>query len=413
MNSLKVNSIGLITAGSQPYGHDLCIANGTRFAYSATLATYIYELNRKHNEYLLNSIVCNHSALITSITWHPHNQDLIATSSTSSEICIWNIKSQQKIAFIDNLNGIPSYIQWNPYEPNCIVIVLNNRNTFIWNYEKSNDGNSMKKFKGDDSNFESNIVKFRFHPKNLKLAFGHDDGSMSIIYLNNKKPKKHILRDENIEDNDELDPILALEWDVLSNDYILVASKLSGLRLLDSEKDLCISTFQLPSKAIHIRTLAWITDAPGLFLTGDSNSGILRIWNVSKQLPLENFQLKRKGFLSLSVLKIPENNETQIMSFVSNYKSIQNDDTSSFRKPLFDSDYAVPKFKILASFADGGTGLYDFSRKEWDFFKEQGHLETIFDCKFNNFDNDIIATASFDGSVKLWSISKGEIVSLY
>jgi hypothetical protein len=75
--------------------------------------------------------------------------------------------------------------------------------------------------------------------------------------LEDKKPKKHILKGD--EDSDEpLDPILALEWDVLSNDYLLVASKENGLRLLDTENNTTIVRYQLPSKAVYIRALSWL-----------------------------------------------------------------------------------------------------------------------------------------------------------
>lgn len=36
-------------------------------------------------------------------------------------------------------------------------------------------------------------------------------------------------------------------------------------------------------------------------------------------------------------------------------------------------------------------------------FISQGHIETIFDCKFKSADPKILATASFDGMVKIWS----------
>ena len=35
----------------------------------------------------------------------------------------------------------------------------------------------------------------------------------------------------------------------------------------------------------------------------------------------------------------------------------------------------------------------------------QGHVETIFDCKFKPDDPDLIATASFDGTMKVWDIN--------
>lgn len=35
----------------------------------------------------------------------------------------------------------------------------------------------------------------------------------------------------------------------------------------------------------------------------------------------------------------------------------------------------------------------------------QGHIETIFDCKFCPYNRDILATGSFDGTIKLWDIT--------
>ena len=137
----------------------------------------------------------------------------------------------------------------------------------------------------------------------------------------------------------------------------------------------------------------------------------MRIWNVSKPTPLENFQLKKKGFICLNVLKT--NVKSQIVKYITSENGVvtQNDISNNNFKTHNDLHYIIPKFKLLATFSDGGTGLYDFSKKDWDFYKEQGHLETIFDCKFSNHNSDVVATASFDGTVKLWSISTAEIVS--
>lgn len=45
--------------------------------------------------------------------------------------------------------------------------------------------------------------------------------------------------------------------------------------------------------------------------------------------------------------------------------------------------------------------MYDFVT----FFLSQGHVETIFDCKFKPDDPNILATASFDGTIKVWDIN--------
>lgn len=44
-------------------------------------------------------------------------------------------------------------------------------------------------------------------------------------------------------------------------------------------------------------------------------------------------------------------------------------------------------------------------------FLLQGHIETIFDCKFQPDNADHLATASFDGTIKVWDIRSMKSVS--
>lgn len=99
-----------------------------------------------------------------------------------------------------------------------------------------------------------------------------------MIFKNvDKKSKKHVLK-VNLDDVDKeskeaatkADTILALEWDILSSDYLLVARELSGLRLVDVENETTICHYKLPSRALCIKTLSWIPDGRGLFATGGS-----------------------------------------------------------------------------------------------------------------------------------------------
>ena len=78
------------------------------------------------------------------------------------------------------LKGTPTYLQWNLYDTNTIVFVISRKDSFLWNYEDK----TVKRFKGEETLFNSQITKLRFHPKVLKVAFGHDNGTISIIYLN-------------------------------------------------------------------------------------------------------------------------------------------------------------------------------------------------------------------------------------
>lgn len=124
---------------------------------------------------------------------------------------------------------------------------------YIWVYGGTDPGVTVHK---EAHSFLSDICLFRWHPnKKGKLVFGHTDGSLSIfqpgteVFLNvhfptrhilryepvnthilinvsvlsclGSKSQKHVLRPESLEGTDEEDPVSALEWDLLSTDYLL------------------------------------------------------------------------------------------------------------------------------------------------------------------------------------------------
>ncbi len=160
---------------------------------------------------------------------------------------------------------------------------------------------------------------------------------------------------------------------------------------------------------------------------------------MSNTKPLESIQIKKSGFQNLFVIVSNETrNESKIDTDIKKTKNEGHEEITSNRQfnmrrssssstttaattaatstskrsssNYGDVTYQAPKFKFLANFADGGSGLYDFSKRDWDFYRGQGHLETIFDCKFSLKNPDILATASYDGTVKTWSVSSMNVV---
>lgn len=81
------------------------------------------------------------------------------------------------------------------------------------------------------------------------------------------KAARHILAPE-LDEDDEMDPVMALAWDPLSTEYLLVANKHSGVRLVDVTTRSVITTFLPPSTAAQVQTLSWVHNAPGMFVTG-------------------------------------------------------------------------------------------------------------------------------------------------
>ncbi|XP_060780872.1 WD repeat-containing protein 17 isoform X1 [Neoarius graeffei] len=399
----QVKQVGLLAAGCQPWNKDVCAASGDRFAYCATLAIYVYQLDHRYNEFKLRAIMSEHKKTITAISWCPHNPEVFASASADNLLIIWNVAEQKAVARLDNTKGIPASISWCWNTGDSVAFVSHRGPLYVWSISGPDSGVTVHK---DAHSFLSDICVFRWHPvKKGKVVFGHTDGSLSIFQPGSKN-QKHVLRPESLEGTDEEDPVTALEWDPLSTDYLLVANMHNGIRLLDSDSLSCVTAFSLPSAAASVQCLAWVPTAPGMFITGDSQVGVLRVWNVSRTTPLDNFKLKKTGFHALHVLNSPP--AKKVSSSVSPSKNHYMSSTSEAVPPPTLSQnqaFSLPPGHAVCCFMDGGVGLYDMGLKKWDFLRDLGHVETIFDCKFKPDDPNLLATASFDGTIKVWDIN--------
>uniref|UniRef100_A0A8C1XXP5 WD repeat domain 17 n=1 Tax=Cyprinus carpio TaxID=7962 RepID=A0A8C1XXP5_CYPCA len=315
----QVKQVGLLAAGCQPWNKDVCAASGDRFAYCATLAIYVYQLDHRYNEFKLRAIMSEHKKTITAISWCPHNPEVFASASADNLLIIWNVAEQKAVTRLDNTKGIPASLSWCWNAGDSIAFVSHRGPLYIWTTSGPDLGVTVHK---EAHSFLSDICLFRWHPqKKGKVVFGHTDGSLSIF-----QP--------------------------------------------------------------------------------DSQVGVLRIWNVSRATPLDNFKLKKTGFHALHVLNSPPAKK----SFSSNSPS-KNHYTSSTSEavppPTLSQNqaFSLPPGHAVCCFMDGGVGLYDMGTKKWDFLRDLGHVETIFDCKFKPDDPNLLATASFDGTIKVWDIN--------
>ncbi|PNJ24106.1 WDR17 isoform 6, partial [Pongo abelii] len=276
-NMSQVRQVGLLAAGCQPWNKDVCAASGDRFAYCATLAIYIYQLDHRYNEFKLHAIMSEHKKTITAISWCPHNPDLFASGSTDNLVIIWNVAEQKVIAKLDSTKGIPASLSWCWNAEDVVAFVSHRGPLFIWTILGPDSGVTVHK---DAHSFLSDICMFRWHThKKGKVVFGHIDGSLSIFHP------------------------------------------------------------------------------------------------VSVQSPTKNH------YTSSTSEAVPPPTLTQNQAF------------------------SLPPGHAVCCFLDGGVGLYDMGAKKWDFLRDLGHVETIFDCKFKPDDPNLLATASFDGTIKVWDIN--------
>ncbi|XP_047126670.1 WD repeat-containing protein 17 isoform X1 [Hydra vulgaris] len=387
MNILRQYAV--LTSGAQPWNNNICAANGLYFAYCATLAIYIYRLDESTHKYVLHSIMCEHKKTITAITFKKNAVNILASTCLNKVVIVWDICRQCVISKLENLNNEILSLEWCPFYNNTLAFVLEKKVLNLWDY--SSIVNNVTIY--DTPKFSHSISTFKWNGLNSnKLCFGHVNGSLSFL-CSGKKSAKHVLPTVNFETSYESDPVIDMDWDPLSTEYILVSTKQSGIRLIDSDSHTIIMKYKLPS-SITIRKFCWIPLCPGMFISCDSGSGVLRIWTVSKDTQIKSIKIKENGFNSMCVIDTCFQQKTKL----SNDK-ISNSSSS-------EEGFQIPPAQVVSVFVDGGVGVYNIKRNCWDFFRDLGHVETIFDCQFHPEDPDVIATSSFDGSIKIWNINQ-------
>ena len=108
------------------------------------------------------------------------------------------------------------------------------------------------------------------------------------------------------------------------------------------------------------------------------------MWSVSKTAPLENFRLKKSGFRSMAVLQDTVPSEIDVTSRRGGYaehpQQLNNGtDIASPSSPA-SSAVIIPPAQLLCTFVDGGVGIYDLSKRRWNFLRELVRVAHICSC---------------------------------
>lgn len=388
-DQLGVQQMSLLPAGCQPWNNNMIAARNHRFAYCASLAVYFYELDEKTHDYRLTSISSTHQKTISCISWGKVHHTTIATASGDQEIHVLDIDTNT-ILYSKTCQKPITCIDWLPGIENTGTIAYCHSDgpIILWHTKTNKEIN----FSGT-STFDMTISLFKWHHTDAsKFVVGHHNGSLSFYFSG--KVKKHAMT-SGLVGKEERDEVQCIQWDPLSNDYFLVSRHVSGIQLIDSNSRTIVMTFVFPGKNSYTNTLSWVDSAPGMFLTGDAESGVLRMWSAGVSHPIKSFNIKDTGFNCLYALRSKRNNRQELV--ISDHKLEPS--------PSKNNSKSMPDSFVFCAFKDGGVGLYDLHLNKWQILKEQGHMETIFDCKFNPRDPYKLATASFDGTLKVWDTS--------
>jgi WD40 repeat protein len=325
------------------------------------LAVYIYRLDT----FVLETVLAGFDKTITALCWSMHDTNVLATTSGEKDIKIWDIATEKVIAIVQTGQFLPKTLKWAPHDPQLLATVSKAGTVLVWNYTKG---------KNQPINYGAlDATCFSWHPNGGRagcFAVGVVKGDLLIGQPGERKLKKFT------PPSLAKQPIVEVEWDPLSETYLIAASEKGDIVLFDTSTGSEMTVFD--RQAGGLRTMSFIPGEPGSFATAGDKTGIIRTWNVSQKSPKGAARPSKAGF--------------QNMTFAP-------------------GELGTNGVATICSFINGSFGVYDLRKKQWKFLTEEAHIETIFDCRFKPSDPNLMATVSYDGTIKLWKIQTMECVS--
>ena len=212
--------------------------------------------------------MCESKKTISSIKWCENNELFFAVTSTDNTVIVWDIKKQCTVNKLQ-LNFDVVAMEWFPYEKNTVSFLSGAGKLFLWKYLIDQ---TYSRFMEPIQGYFRKHLMFRWNKKALnKLCFGNLDGSISVFTSGKSYVKEVFSTLDGLKDHEgkyRQDCVTDLQWDPLSTDFVLVATESGTLRLIDTERQIIVMGYKLPKGETNIRKFCWVTNAPGMFLSG-------------------------------------------------------------------------------------------------------------------------------------------------
>ena len=359
-------------------------------------------------------------------------------------------KKVQKKIYYRNFRASVELLEWSPYSSTTLLVTLRDSSVWLWEMVPplssspscnqkaprtaqgwqnetywSGSGtcrelwsyNSKKNPSPFNPLCKSNSI--RWHPRQGNLiASGQTDGQVRVHYLVGgpggqerqaaEPPKRRASfsftgssssspsssaesedlffppPEKTVPKSETPQQITDLSWDPLSTSYLLTLSSRNCLTLLDISTKTTVRTFSRVEPASHsLFRIFWLPSSPGNFGGVSSRTGVVKIWNVSQDKPIDHLRVGAGGFVGFEVLASDEVHSQPGVG-------------AGGSQPCRVGD------RCITSFSDGSICVYNLLTKHRSFVSKPGHTETVFDCKFSPSSPYLLATSSYDSTIKIW-----------
>ena len=68
--------------------------------------------------------------------------------------------------------------------------------------------------------------------------------------------------------------------------------------------------------------------------------------------------------------------------------------------------------RILYALLNGAVAVYNLKRQTSEFTTETGHFETIFGVQYSSSDKNLLASCSYDGTVRVWDSTSMKLLQV-
>ncbi|OMJ89434.1 hypothetical protein SteCoe_8434 [Stentor coeruleus] len=341
-----LKQIKLCPSGCQYWNKSVVARNGKLLAYCSTLAIYFLDLDT----FTISKIIAAHDQTITCITWNQQNPSQLASVSMDNILYVWNLTTDTPDVHL-NITSPVLMMEFNPSKIDELLFLHENGDIKTLNTQTK----AITK-KANYAGVRPKILKF--HPSiNGRFALGCNEGGALVCDMSHNNVKKLDLAKQNTPSED-------IQWDPLSDKYLLVAFKDGNLVLFDVESTQVLMAFDQISTGI--KSIAWNKSSPGEFFTVTDKIAALKVWNVSKKNPVDTVKLGNSGISHIS--------------------------------------YMHDRGELICAFKNGSIGVYSLLKKKLEFCTEPGHAETVFDISINPNNKNMVATASYEGTIKIWDL---------
>jgi WD40 repeat protein len=229
----------LLQSGCQKFNRDILDSAGDHFAYCSNLAIYIYSLSSKR----LKKIIPAHSKHLAGVSFSQDNSDVFATAAADLMAKRWHVNDMKELSSIQ-LPASPVMLEWcNVGE--LVAILLTSGQVLLWTDSACEVISGL----GDCSRIRWDHKR---ESGGARLAVARQDGTLCIWNaaedtIDEIKLSTDVTRPVGI--------ITDLQWDPISNNYVLVSSEGGDMYLVDTEQMLCQGSFQSDARMLFRESL--------------------------------------------------------------------------------------------------------------------------------------------------------------